>query len=110
MAHLTKRVWENTLLTIDTKMRVYQACVLSTLLYGSETWTLYARQEHRLNSFHLRNLRKILGITWQDRDPNTVVLEKAGIPSMFALLTQSCLCWLGHVHRMDDGHISKDLL
>ena len=35
MAHLTKRVWENTMLTIKTKTQVFQACVLSTLLYGS---------------------------------------------------------------------------
>lgn len=34
-------------------MKVYQAYVLSELL-GSETWTLYARQERRLNTFHLR--------------------------------------------------------
>lgn len=110
MARLTKRVWNNSSLTINTKMKVYQACVLSTLLYGSEAWTLYARQERRLNSFHLRNLRKILGITWQDRVPNKNVLEKAGVPSMFALLTQRRLRWLGHVSRMQDGRIPKDML
>lgn len=37
MARLTKKVWENTMLTLNTKMKVYQACVLSTLLHGSET-------------------------------------------------------------------------
>ena len=110
MARLTKRVWSNTMLTINTKMRVYQACVLSTLLYGSESWTLYTRQEGRLNAFHLRNLRKILGITWQDRVPNKDVLARAKIPSMFALLSQRRLRWLGHVVRMQDGRIPKDIL
>ena len=38
MARLTKRVWENNMLTINTKMQVYQAVVLSTLLYASESW------------------------------------------------------------------------
>ena len=37
MARLIKRVWENTMLTIKTKTEVYQACMLSTLLYGSES-------------------------------------------------------------------------
>ena len=110
MARLSKRVWENTMLTINTKMRVYQACVLSTLLYGSETWSLYAHQEQRLNAFHMRCLRRILGITWQDHVTNKAVLEKAGILSMFALLSQRRLRWLGHVSRMDDGRIPKDLL
>ena len=110
VARLTKRVWSNAMLTTNTKMRVYQACVLSTLLYGSETWTLYARQERRLNAFHLRSLRKILGITWQDRVPNKNVLERAKTQSMFALLSQRRLRWLGHVVRMQDGRIPKDIL
>ncbi|WP_353805818.1 hypothetical protein, partial [Acinetobacter baumannii] len=37
MARLNRRVWKNLSLTMKTKLRVYQACVISTLLYGSET-------------------------------------------------------------------------
>ena len=110
MARLTKRVWSNTMLTTNTKMRVYQACVLSTLLYSCESWTLYTRQELRLNAFHLRSIRKILGITWQDRVPNKDVLARAKIPSMFALLSQRRLRWVGHVVRMQDGRIPKEIL
>ena len=110
MARLTKRVWENTMLTIKTKTQVYQACVLSTLLYGSESWTLYTRQERRLNTFHLRGLRRILGISWKDRIPNTEVLARAGTLSMYALLTKRRLRWLGHVTRMHDGRLPKDIL
>ncbi|PFX15042.1 putative uncharacterized transposon-derived protein F52C9.6 [Stylophora pistillata] len=110
MARLTKRVWENTMLTIKTKTQVYQACVLCTLLYGSESWTPYTRQERRLNAFHLRCLRRILGITWQDRIPNTEVLARAGTVSMYALLTKRRLRWLGHVTRMQDGRLPKDIL
>ena len=53
MARLTKRVWENRALTEHTKIRVYQACVLSILFYGSESWATYMRQEHWLNTFHM---------------------------------------------------------
>ena len=37
MTRLAKRVWDNTMLTLNIKMRVHQTCVLSTFLYGSET-------------------------------------------------------------------------
>ena len=91
-------------------MKVYQPCVLSILLYGSEAWTLYTRQERRLNAFHMRCLRRLLGITWQDCIANASVLSRAGMPSMFAILTQRRLRWLGHVCRMEDGRIPKDIL
>lgn len=62
---LTKRVWEkNKKLTVKTKTAVYSACAVSALLCGSETRRTYARQERRLNSFHLRNLCCIVGISW----------------------------------------------
>ena len=63
---LNRRVWQNNNLTQITKLCVYQACVLSTLLYSSEAWTTYTRQEKKLNSFHLRCLRRILDISWRD--------------------------------------------
>ena len=88
-----------------TKVNVYKACVISTLLYGSESWTMHAHQEKWLNVFHMRCLRHILGITWQDKVTNNVVLEKAGIPSLYTLLKQRRMRWLGHVIRMKDGRI-----
>ncbi len=39
MVKLTKRVWEKIkMLTENTRMTVYHACVLSTLLYDSESY------------------------------------------------------------------------
>jgi len=110
MARLNERVWSNRRLSLHTKLKVYHACVTSTLLYGSETWTTYAKQENRLECFHLRCLRRILNITWEDRVTNTAVLEQAGTMSMHLLLCRRRLLWLGHVHRMQDGRIPKDLL
>lgn len=109
-ARLTTRVWTNPKLSVKTKLAVYNACVISTLLYGSETWTTYAKQERRLNAFHLRSIRRILGISWQDKVPNTEVLSRTHLPSMYTLLRQRRLRWLGHVHRMEDGRIPKDIL
>ena len=82
LSRLTKRVLSHNKLSHHTKVNVYKACVIRTLLYGSESWTMRAYQEKRLNVFHMRCLRRILGITWQDKVTNKVVLEKAGIPSV----------------------------
>ena len=65
LSKLTKRVWENKHLTIPTKIN--KACVISTLLYSSESWTTYSTQQQKLQVFHLMCLHRILGITWQDK-------------------------------------------
>ena len=110
MARLTKRVWENNALTEHTKIRVYQACVLSTLLYGSESWSTYMRQECQLNAFHMQCLKRILGISWQDHNPHNDILQRAKITSMYSLLSQRRLRWLEHTQRMEDGRLPKDIL
>ena len=91
-------------------MLVYQACVLSTLLYGSETWTTYAKQERRLNSFHQRCLRKILRIRWSDKVSNEEVLQRTNQTSIQSMLGIRRLRWLGHVDRMGEHRIPKQVL
>lgn len=53
LAKLSKRVWDNNQLTLNTKLKVYRACVLSIQLYGSESWMTYATQETAWNAFTL---------------------------------------------------------
>ena len=83
---------------------------MSTVLYGSESWTLHARKEKQLNTFHMLGLQRVLNITWQGNVPNYTVPKRAEIPSLYTPLRQTRLRWLGHVVRMDDGRIPKDLL
>ncbi|KAJ8046879.1 hypothetical protein HOLleu_05708 [Holothuria leucospilota] len=110
MYKLQKREWENKNLTLNTKMKVYQAYVLSTLLYGRETWTTYAKQGTKLNVFHMRYLRKKLDITWENRVTNRGVLDQAQQSTIFAMLSVRRLLWLGHAQRMEKGRIPKNLL
>ena len=56
-------LWKSILLDcnlkVTTKRKVFQACVLSVLFYGSECWTPLKKG---LDSFHSRCVRTILGI------------------------------------------------
>ena len=88
MPKLNRTVWSNKSLTENTKLHVYQACVLSTLLYSSEAGTTYERKEKKLNSFHLHCLRRILGISWQDMVTNTEVMVRAHSSGIYTLLSQ----------------------
>ena len=105
---LHKNIWNS--ITQETKIKVYRSIVFTTLLYGCETWTVYKRHARKLNHYHTTCLRKLLGIKWQDKIPDTEVLTRAGLPSIFTILMQSQLRWAGHVARMPDHRLPKKLL
>ena len=64
----------------------------------------------RLNHFHTSCLRKLLKIKWQDRIPDTEVLKRAGMQSVYTLLKLAQLRWTGHVTRMPDERLPKKIL
>ena len=64
----------------------------------------------KLNYFHTTCLRIILSIKWQDMVPDTEVLTRAGIPSIHTILQKAQVRWAGHVTRMSDDRLPKQLL
>ena len=102
---LRQSVFDDCHLSIRTKRCVYQACVLSTLLYGSECWTPLRRHLKRLDSFHNRCIRAVLKISnkqqWEQHISSAVVRQRWGdMETIATKLRRRRLEWLGHVARM----------
>nr|VZI18250.1 unnamed protein product [Spirometra erinaceieuropaei] len=100
-------VWNHHGLQLSTKPKMYKAVILPTLLYGAETWIVNTKQARQLNHFHLNCLRRILRLSWQDRIPDTDVLEQTVILSIYTMMRQLQLRWNGHLVRMDDEGLPK---
>ena len=100
-------VWDRKGIRLDTKLKVYKAVVLPTLLYACETWTVYQRQAKTPNHFHTICLRKLLKIMRQDRIPAIEVLKRAGMQSVHILLKLAQLRWAGHFTRMPEEHLPE---
>ena len=66
-------------------------------------------QIRKLDQFHMRCLRSIARINWQDRVPNTSMLEICGLTGIEAMLLQAQFRWVGHVVRMPDTRIPKQI-
>ena len=109
-ARLRKRVFEDRDLRTQTKLLVYRAVILPTLLYGAESWTTYSRHLRALEGHHQRSLRKILRISWRDRRTNISVLEEANMRSITTTIMQLQLRWVGHVIRMPNSRLPKQIL
>ena len=106
---LRKKVWDRKGIQLETKLKVYSAIVLPSLLYGCETWTVYSPHAKKLNHFHLNCLRNILKIKWQDKIPDTAVLTKAKQTSIHTILIKAQLRWSGHLVRMPDERLPKQM-
>ena len=102
-------VWKDRYINLDTKMKLYNACVLSTLLYAAESWSLTERQEARLDAFDMRCQRKILRIVWSQHIPNIRIRSMTKQPQLTNILRKRRLKWFGHVLRMDKDRAPKML-
>ncbi|KAL6488465.1 hypothetical protein MHYP_G00022060 [Metynnis hypsauchen] len=110
LGRLRSRVLKQHNIQKSTKLKICKTVVLTSLLYGCETWTLYRKHVKLLESFHIRSLRSILGIRWQDRVTNLEVLDRAESTSIEALILKAQLRWTGHVIRMEPYRIPRQLL
>ncbi|KAI0222195.1 hypothetical protein LSAT2_026566 [Lamellibrachia satsuma] len=79
---LHANVWNRRGISLHTRLKVYRAIVLPTLLYTCETWTVYQRHAKKLNHFHTTCLRKLLNIKWQNRIPDTERLPSPPTPGI----------------------------
>ena len=105
-------VFNDSNLTITTKRKIYQACVLSILLYGCECWTPLRRHLNRLNAFHHRCIRTVLGITnrqqWELQITSTLTRDMWGdTDNVTNKIIKRRLEWLGHIACMPDHRTPK---
>lgn len=107
---LLRRVFDNHDISVRTKLYVYNAVVTPTLIYGCETWTTYRRHLKCLERYHQRCLRRILKVKWQDRRTNISILDEANTSSMEAKIVRHQLRWAGHVVRMPESRLPKQIL
>jgi len=98
-------------ISLTTKMKIFNAVVITTLLYASECWTLLATDLTKLEVFQMSCLRQILGVTQRDRLRNDTIRHRCKKqPTVVKRIQWNRLRWFGHVCRMDDSHLPKRLL
>ena len=63
-------IWKTTAFSKRTKLKLYNSCILSVLLYDSECWRMTDENINRLSSFQNTCLRKIMKIFWPNKISN----------------------------------------
>ena len=89
--HKTKR---------KTRIRIYETAVKSILLYNSGTWGLSKGDKQKLDSFHQRQLRKVIGMNWPHKISNKKLYEVTGSKPISITITERRWKLLGHIMRL----------
>jgi len=97
------RIWRDKILQLSTKIRLYQALVMSVLLYAAETWTLLSCEKKTLEAFHMKYQRQILHIHWSQHVTNTEVSARTGLPPVVDSIRRRRLSVFGHIARFTQG-------
>lgn len=79
-------IWKTTAFSKKTKLRLYNSCVLSVLLYGSECRRMTEKDINRLSSYYNICLRKIMKIFWPNKISNKDLHEMTSTKDMETLL------------------------
>ena len=94
-------IWKNNWKTkLTTRIRLYETLVKSVLLYNCGTWGVSKDDQRKLNNFHRRQLRKVIGIQWPHKIPNNTLHKITRKNPLSITITESRWKLLGHILRL----------
>ena len=70
-------------------------------IYGSETWTVNAEQEAKVERAEMRMVRWMCGVSLREKKTNAELRESMGIEKISDVMRCSRLRWMGHVLRKE---------
>ena len=102
---LSRMLWYQRKIKTSTKLHI-----LLTLLYGLESTVLLEPHVRHLESFVIRCLRIILGISVREKKRHTTIRKMAKQQRISSILLQRHLRFLGHLSRMSNDRLPKQFL
>jgi exonuclease III len=97
-------------LPLHYKIWMYKTYVLTTLLYGCESWTPSTDEFRRLETAQRKMLMIILGIRHRDHVSYVEILQRTNMICIEARVRKQRLLWCGNMIRMGNHRIPTKLL
>ena len=90
-----------------TRIKLYNTLTLPVLLYGSETWTIKARDARRIKAAEMKYMRRTTGYTWIDYKTNVHIAKELEITLVLDKLLEYKRNWIQHVNRMPRDRLPR---
>ena len=94
-----EKLWKSSIVDIRTKIRIFQASVISILLYGSETWLIAKYLMDSLDSFATSCYRIMLNIKRFDHVTNVEIYKRTNQLPLSDKIKRRQLTWVGYILR-----------
>nr|KAG5694517.1 hypothetical protein BaRGS_030392 [Batillaria attramentaria] len=107
---MLKNVWASKVVSIRTKLRIFNSNVKSVLLYGCETWRTTKAMQQKIQTFLNTCLRRIFNIRWPEKIRNEELWERAGQEPVAKQILRRKWGWIGHTLRKPASSTTRQAL
>jgi len=92
----------------NTRIRLYSTLALPVLLYGSETWTIRARDARRITAaVETKYMRRPAGYIRADYKTNTQIAKELKITQILDKLMEYKRNWIQNVNRVPRNRLPR---
>ena len=99
-----KIIWRDKNISLASKIKLMRTLILSTFLYGCESWALTAEIERRIQALGMRCYRRLLNISYKDHVTNeevrNIIQNAIGVhDDLLTMVKKRKLRWYGHISK-----------
>ena len=100
-----KKVWEKgTRISLQTRLKIYEAQVISVMMYNCNSWAAPKNILSKLDVCHRKHLRQIIGMTWPTGIiSNKALYQRCNTIPVTERMALSRWKMLGHILRSDNN-------
>ena len=98
-----REIFQDDKMPLSLKRQVFDQCVLPTMTYGCQTWSLTKATTHRLRIAQRAMERKMLKSKLKDKIPCREIRAKTYIKDVVKFAAKQKWKWAGHVARLNDN-------
>ena len=101
-------LWHKNIISQIKKLRMFNAYIFPIYsLYNCGTWSLRKIGEKKLDAFHRRLLRRVIGVLWPEKIPNEELYCKTSQIKLSFTIINRKLTLLGHILRLSPDSLAQ---
>ena len=102
-----KEILQDKQLQISLKKQVMDQCILPTMTYGCQTWSLNKQMTNKLRTAQRAMERKMLDLKLKDKIPCAEIRKRTKIIDIIEYTLKQKWKWAGHIARLKDNRWTR---